>query len=64
MWEFGVGLFMISVVPDSLLLPSIYGLSEDMAIVALGISVGKWVGDTHRLKVTTLVYYFGTYHTK
>ena len=53
MWEFGVGLFMLSIFPDSLLLTCIYGLVEDMAVVTLGISVGKWIDDTHRLKVSS-----------
>ena len=60
MWEFGVGLFMISIAPDSLLLPSIYGFVEDMAIVTLGLSVGKWVDDTHRLMVSAFLFNFGT----
>lgn len=51
MWEFGVGLFMIAIWPDSLLLTSVYGLVEDLAVVSMGVTVGKWVDRTPRLKV-------------
>ncbi|KAI5058958.1 hypothetical protein GOP47_0025277 [Adiantum capillus-veneris] len=51
MWEFGVGLFMISVWPNSLVLTSIYGLVEDLAIVSMGVTVGNWVDKNPRLKV-------------
>lgn len=51
MWEFGVGLFMFEIWPSSLLLTSLFGLVEDMAVVFLGVYVGKWVDRTARLKV-------------
>lgn len=54
MWEFGVGLFMIAIWPDSLLLTSVYGLVEDLAVASLGVSVGKWVDTTPRLKAVQI----------
>lgn len=43
MWEFSVGLYMISVWPDSLLFAAIYGAVESASIALFGPLVGHWV---------------------
>ncbi|BFI31265.1 solute carrier family 40 (iron-regulated transporter), member 1 [Marchantia polymorpha subsp. ruderalis] len=54
MWEFAVGLFMITIWPDSLLLAAVYGLTETASIAAFGVVVGNWVDRTPRLKVVQI----------
>ncbi|KAL2633833.1 hypothetical protein R1flu_005312 [Riccia fluitans] len=54
MWEFAVGLLMITIWPDSLLLTAVYGLTEAASIAAFGVVVGNWVDRTHRLKVVQI----------
>lgn len=43
MWEFSVGLYMISIWPDSLLYAAIYGAVESASIALFGPLIGKWV---------------------
>ncbi|XP_047309632.1 solute carrier family 40 member 2-like [Impatiens glandulifera] len=43
MWEFSVGLYMISIWPNSLLLTAIYGIVESASIVVFGPLVGQWI---------------------
>lgn len=43
MWEFSVGLYMISIWPDSLLFTAIYGVVESASIALFGSLIGKWV---------------------
>ncbi|KAK8582537.1 hypothetical protein V6N13_069312 [Hibiscus sabdariffa] len=43
MWEFSVGLYMISVWPDSLLLVAIYGVVESSSAALFGPIIGRWV---------------------
>ncbi|KAL3693438.1 hypothetical protein R1sor_007089 [Riccia sorocarpa] len=54
MWEFAVGLLMITVWPDSLLLTAIYGLTEAASVAVFGVLVGNWVDRTPRLKVVQI----------
>ncbi|CAA7406232.1 unnamed protein product [Spirodela intermedia] len=43
MWEFSVGLYMISIWPDSLLFTAIYGVVESASMALFGSLIGKWV---------------------
>ncbi|XP_021289871.1 solute carrier family 40 member 1-like [Herrania umbratica] len=54
MWEFSVGLYMISVWPDSLLLAAIYGAVESASTALFGPIVGRWVDRLSYVKVLKL----------
>ncbi|XVE76638.1 hypothetical protein DITRI_Ditri12bG0189500 [Diplodiscus trichospermus] len=54
MWEFSVGLYMISVWPDSLLLAAIYGAVESASTALFGPIVGRWVDRLTYVKVLQL----------
>lgn len=54
MWEFSVGLYMISVWPDSLLFAAIYGAVESASIALFGPIVGHWVDKLTYVKVCLL----------
>ncbi|XP_078331649.1 ferroportin-like isoform X4 [Crassostrea virginica] len=49
MWSFGVGLFLISLSPNSLQLPAVYGFSSGGATLLFAGLVGYWVDNTPRL---------------
>lgn len=49
MWSFGVGLFLISLSPDSLQLPAVYGFSSGGATLLFAGLIGYWVDNTPRL---------------
>ncbi|XP_048731277.2 solute carrier family 40 member 1-like isoform X3 [Ostrea edulis] len=49
MWSFGVGLFLISLSPDSLQLPAVHGFSSGGATLLFAGLVGYWVDNTARL---------------
>lgn len=49
MWSFGVGLFLISLSPESLQLPAVYGFSSGGATLLFAGLVGYWVDNTPRL---------------
>lgn len=49
MWQFGVGLFLVIIAPESLLLTAIYGFVMGAAILLFGPMVGDWVDKTARL---------------
>nr|CCM80483.1 Ireg1 protein [Psychotria gabriellae] len=51
MWEFSVGLYMISIWPDSLLLTAAYGVVESASTVLFGTVVGQWVDRLTNIKV-------------
>eukprot|EP00258_Populus_trichocarpa_P020300 XP_006388038.2 solute carrier family 40 member 2 [Populus trichocarpa] len=51
MWEFSVGLYMITLWPDSLILPAIYGAIESASIAFLGPIIGQWVEKLTYIKV-------------
>ncbi|GMY25622.1 solute carrier family 40 member 2 [Fagus crenata] len=51
MWEFSVGLYMISIWPNSLLFAAIYGVVESSATVLFGSLVGQWVDRLTYVKV-------------
>ncbi|KAJ4704321.1 Solute carrier family 40 protein [Melia azedarach] len=51
MWEFSVGLYMISVWPDSLLFAAIYGAIESASIAFFGPFVGQLVNKLTYVKV-------------
>lgn len=51
MWEFSVGLYMITLWPDSLILPAIYGAIECASTALFGPIVGQWVQRSTHLKV-------------
>lgn len=50
MWEFAVIVFLLEVFPGTLLPPSLFGLFENVAGIALGTSVGGFIDRTERLK--------------
>ncbi|KAB2097583.1 hypothetical protein ERO13_A01G170500v2 [Gossypium hirsutum] len=54
MWEFSVGLYMISVWPDSLLLVAIYGVVESSFTALFGPIIGRWVDRLTYVKVLQL----------
>ncbi|KAK8314873.1 hypothetical protein V6Z12_D01G201100 [Gossypium hirsutum] len=54
MWEFSVGLYMISVWPDSLLLVAIYGAVESSSTALFGPILGRWVDRLTYVKVLQL----------
>ncbi|XP_052766066.1 solute carrier family 40 member 1-like [Mya arenaria] len=54
MWQFGVGLFLVIIAPDSLLLTAIYGFAMGAAILLLGPIVGDWVDKTSRLSAARI----------
>ncbi|XP_022949805.1 solute carrier family 40 member 1-like isoform X1 [Cucurbita moschata] len=51
MWEFSVGLYMISVWPNSLLFAAIYGVVESASTAFFGPIVGDWVDKLAYVKV-------------
>ncbi|XP_050212361.1 solute carrier family 40 member 2-like [Mercurialis annua] len=51
MWEFSVGLYMITFWPNSLLLAAIYGAIESASIALFGPIVGQWAENLSYLKV-------------
>ncbi|KAJ6969037.1 hypothetical protein NC653_036873 [Populus alba x Populus x berolinensis] len=51
MWEFSVGLYMITLWPDSLILPAIYGAIESASTAFFGPLIGQWVEKLTYLKV-------------
>lgn len=51
MWEFSVGLYMISVWPDSILFAAIYGAVESASTALFGPLVGQWVARFSYIKV-------------
>ncbi|KAG6643507.1 solute carrier family 40 member 2-like isoform X1 [Carya illinoinensis] len=54
MWEFSVGLYMISIWPDSLLFAAIYGVVESASTALFGPIVGQWVDRLTYVKVLRL----------
>ncbi|KAK2432582.1 iron regulated [Trifolium repens] len=54
MWEFSVGLYMISIWPDSLLYAAIYGAVESASIALFGPIIGTWVDKLTYKKVLKL----------
>ncbi|CAJ2656118.1 unnamed protein product [Trifolium pratense] len=54
MWEFSVGLYMISIWPDSLLYAAIYGAVESASIALFGPIIGTWVDKLTCQKVLKL----------
>ncbi|XP_022767837.1 solute carrier family 40 member 1-like isoform X2 [Durio zibethinus] len=54
MWEFSVGLYMVSVWPDSLLLAAIYGAVESASTALFGPIIGGWVDRLTYVKVLQL----------
>lgn len=50
-WEFSVGLYMISIWPDSLLFAAIYGAVESASTALFGPLVGHWVDRFTYVKV-------------
>ncbi|XP_011032591.1 PREDICTED: solute carrier family 40 member 2-like isoform X2 [Populus euphratica] len=51
MWEFSVGLYMITLWPDSLILPAIYGAIECASTALFGPIIGQWVQRSTYFKV-------------
>ncbi|KAJ8314094.1 hypothetical protein KUTeg_008655 [Tegillarca granosa] len=49
MWQFGVGLFLIDLAPESLQLTAIYGFASGGAVLLFGALIGDWVDNTARL---------------
>lgn len=50
MWQFGIGLFLVELAPDSLQLVAIYGFASGVATLLLSTALGDWVDKTPRLK--------------
>lgn len=55
-WEFSVGLYMISIWPDSLLFAAIYGAVESASTALFGPLVGHWVDRFTHIKVLASLY--------
>lgn len=51
MWEFSVGLYMITLWPGSLMLAAIYGAIESASTAFFGPIVGQWVERSTYVKV-------------
>ncbi|XP_045169878.2 solute carrier family 40 member 1-like isoform X2 [Mercenaria mercenaria] len=49
MWQFGAGLFLVIINPDSLLLTAVYGFVMGASMLLFGPLVGDWVDRTPRL---------------
>lgn len=58
MWEFSVGLYMISVWPDSLLFAAIYGAIESASIAFFGPFVGQLVNKLTYVKVCSILHIY------
>lgn len=43
MWEFSVGLYCISLWPNSLLFAAIYGVVESASTTLFGAVIGSWI---------------------
>ncbi|KAL5006947.1 hypothetical protein ScPMuIL_015753 [Solemya velum] len=54
MWNFGMGMFMIEISPESLQLTAIYGFSSGGAVLFFGALVGDWIDNTARLKAARM----------
>ena len=50
MWQFGIGLFLVELEPESLQLVAIYGFISGAATLLLSTVIGDWVDRTARLK--------------
>lgn len=50
MWQFGIGLFLVELKPESLQLVAIYGFISGAATLLLSTLIGDWVDRTARLK--------------
>ncbi|XP_046326040.1 solute carrier family 40 member 1-like [Haliotis rufescens] len=50
MWIFGSGLLLVEILPESLQLTAIYGLSVGVAVLLFGALIGDWVDRTGRLR--------------
>jgi hypothetical protein len=50
MWQFGIGLFLVELEPESLQLVAIYGFISGAATLLLSTLIGDWVDRTARLK--------------
>jgi hypothetical protein len=64
MWEFSVGLYMISIWPDSLLFAALYGVVESASTMLFGPLVGQWVDRLTYVKVCSpsIIYAFDSDH--
>ena len=49
MWQFAVGMFLVTIDPTSLRLTAIYAFASSSSILLLGANVGHWVDVGHRL---------------
>ncbi|XP_052081265.1 solute carrier family 40 member 1-like [Mytilus californianus] len=54
MWQFGIGLFLIELEPDSLQLVAIYGFISGAMTLLFSTVIGDWVDRTARLKAARL----------
>ncbi|KAL4222197.1 hypothetical protein ACF0H5_018234 [Mactra antiquata] len=54
MWQFGVGLFLVIIAPESLLLTAVYGFVTGAAILLFGPMVGDWVDRMARLQAARI----------
>lgn len=55
MWEFAVGLYMISLWPNSLLFAAVYGVVESASTALLGPIVGQLVDRLTYMQVQHLI---------
>lgn len=51
MWSFAISLFLVSIYPESLLLPAVFGFAVQLAVVVFATLVGDWVDRFSRLTV-------------
>ena len=49
MWQFGVGMFLVTIDPTSLRLTATYGFVSGVAILFLGAILGNWIDKHPRL---------------
>ena len=52
LWNFGVGIFVNKLSPNSLLLVAILGFVQGFSVIILGPAIGAWVDRTGRLTST------------
>ena len=49
MWQFGAGMFLVTIDPNSLRLNAIYGFASGGSILLFGAVIGDWVDRSPRL---------------
>ena len=50
MWTFAISLLLVSLYPESLLMPALYGFAVQLSVVVFATIVGDWVDHNSRLR--------------